>query len=497
MADKPFSSRPVQDQETLDPADWESMRALGHRMIDDVIEYLSTTRDRPVWQAPSEQLDEFLQEPAPREPTDANDVYEQFVENIRPYALGNVHPRFWAWYMGNGTVLGAYAEMLTAMMNSNLGAGKHGPMMVEKQVIRWISDWLEFPSDSTGLLVSGGSMANLVGLVVARHAKAGYDFREEGYQFSEKSAAMRVYASSEVHSCNQKAVELMGMGSRSLVKIPVDENFCIDVAQLRATIEQDIADGFQPICVIASAGTVNTGAIDDLNAIAALCKSFDLWFHIDGAIGAVAMIADDIQPLLTGLELADSVALDLHKWLHIPFEAGCTIVRHGDIHKDAFSLVPEYLAKESSGVASGTDWFSEYGVQLSRGFRALKVWMSVKEHGSARLGRMMSKNLAQAHYLAGLVESAPKLELCAPVILDIVCFRWVEPGWDDGALNTLNKWVLVELQERGIAVPSYTTLHGRYCLRVAISNHRSVLTDFDLLIAETQRLAEEYLESRR
>jgi len=394
--------------------------------------------------------------------------------------------------MGNGTVLGTFAEMLTAMMNSNVGAGNHGPVLVEQQIIRWISEWLEFPVDSSGLLVSGGSMANLVGLVVARHAKAGYDFRQDGYQFHEHGGAMRIYASSEVHSCNQKAVELMGMGSRALVKIPVDDAFRMDLVALQARIKEDIACGHVPICVIASAGTVNTGAIDDLDAIADLCAAHDLWFHIDGAIGAVAMIADDVRPQLSGLERADSVALDLHKWLHIPFEAGCTIVRHGDQHKDAFSLVPEYLAKELSGVASGANWYSEYGVQLSRQFRALKVWMSVKEHGTRRLGRMMNKNVAQAHYLGELIKKTPNLALCAPISLDIVCYRWNAPDLDLASLNAMNKWILIELQERGIAVPSYTTLNGVYCIRVAISNHRSVRSDFDMLISETLRLAAEY-----
>ena len=494
MTHTPKDLDTASDRENLDPASWEEMRALGHRMIDDVIDYLSGVRERPVWQPPSDSMRDFLDQAPPTEPLAPSRVYEQFEEHIKPFALGNIHPRFWAWYMGNGTVMGAYAEMLAAMMNSNSGAGKHGPMVVEQQVISWMRDVLGMPSDSSGLLVSGGSMANLVGLVVARHARSTYDHRRHGYQFGPGATAkpMRVYGSVELHSCNQKALELMGMGHTALVRIPVDHQYRIDLVRLRQAIEDDLAAGYQPICVIGTSGTVNTGAIDDLPALADLCEEYQLWFHIDGAIGAIAVLADDLKPQLKGLDRADSIALDLHKWLHVPFEAGCVMVRHGQQHKDAFTLIPEYLAKETAGVASGENWASEYGIQLSRQFRALKIWMTMKEHGTRKLGRMMSKNVAQAHYLADLVEATEGLELVAPVGLDIVCYRVVIHGLSVEELNVLNKKVLIELQESGMAVPSYTTLNGIYCIRVAISNHRSEQSDFDVLVFESVRLAQQF-----
>lgn len=487
------------DQENLDPDDWSDMRRLGHRMIDDVVDYLEHVRERDVWQPPSQEMQAFLRQKPPTDPASAESVYDEFLEHIRPFPLGNIHPRFWAWYMGNGTLFGAYAELLAATMNSNAGAGKHGPMEVEKQVIEWMRELLGLPVDSSGLLVSGGSMANLVGLVVARHAQSDYDLRQYGYQFGPGAnrAPMRVYGSVELHSCNQKALELMGMGHEGLARIAVDEHFRIDLSALRAAIEADIAAGVQPICVIGTSGTVNTGAVDDLNALADLCEEFGLWFHVDGAIGAIAVLADDLRAQLGGLERADSIALDLHKWLHVPFEAGCIMVREGEVHRQAFSLIPEYLVRETSGVASGTHWASEYGVQLSRQFRALKIWMTIKEHGTRKLGRMMSKNVRQAHYLAARVEATAELELVAPVGLDIVCYRAVIPDWSLEALNALNKAVLVELQESGTAVPSYTTLNGVYCIRVAISNHRSEQDDFDVLVDETLRLARELSCSNR
>jgi glutamate/tyrosine decarboxylase-like PLP-dependent enzyme len=228
-----------------------------------------------------------------------------------------------------------------------------------------------------------------------------------------------------------------------------------------------------------------------LNALADICREEDLWFHVDGAIGAVAVLAENVKPQLAGIERADSVALDLHKWLHIPFEAGCAIIRSEEAHRNTFSLTPSYLAHETRGLAAGNLWFSEYGLQLSRQFRALKVWMSIKEHGLDRFGRMIARNVEQAHYLGQLIENDPKLELMAPIGMDIVCFRFNPGDMDDESLNALNKEILMQLHEQGIAAPSYTTLNGQYCIRVAIANHRSRQEDFDVLAREVVRLGHE------
>jgi glutamate/tyrosine decarboxylase-like PLP-dependent enzyme len=470
--------------ETLDPEDWEHMRRLAHRVVDDALDYIHDARERPAWRPVPADVAGRLEQAAPHGPSNPADVYEEFKRDILPYPMNTTHPRFWAWYMGSGTVMGALSELLAATLNPNLGGGNHVAPLVEKQVIGWVRDMVGFPASSSGLLTSGGSMANFTALTVARNANAGCDVRRMGVGAA--PGPLTAYASTEVHSCNQKAIETLGLGSGGLRLIPASDDFTLDLAALRRQVDADRAAGCVPFCVIATAGTINTGAIDDMNAIADFCSSEGLWFHVDGAIGAVAILAENVRDQLAGMERADSIALDLHKWMHIPFEAGCVIVRDSAAHRDAFALVPEYLQREADGggMASGSLWFSDYGLQLTRQFRALKVWMSVKEHGLDRFGRMMARNVEQAAYLGRLVEAEEQLELTAPIGLDIVCFRFNPGGLDTGSLNRLNQDLLVALQESGVAAPSYTTLKGAYCLRVAISNHRSRFEDFDVLVKE-------------
>lgn len=469
-------------EETLDPLDWKANEKTGTEMVSDMMQFLQTVRSRATWQPPSDAAKSHFQMAVPLEGMPLEEVYAAFKQYILPFPTGNIHPRFWGWVMGNGSSSAMLADMLASGINLNQGGGNQIGGWVEQQVIDWFKALFGFPKEASGLVVSGGSMANLIGLTVARYAKADFDLRKEGIYGSKKR--MMVYASSEVHNCSNKAVELLGLGSDSLRLIPVNENYEMDIRQLAAQIRLDREQGLQPFCVIGNAVTVNTGAVDDLVAIADLCEKENLWFHVDGAIGAMLALSEKYKHIIKGMERADSIAFDLHKWMYIPYEAGCTLVRKGLHHYRAFSMHADYLAHEERGAAAGDIWFSDYGVELSRGFKALKIWMSIKEHGIKKFGRLVTQNVEQVQYLKALVMSNPKLELLAPAPMNILCFRYAMPSTSDESMNMLNKELLLRLHESGVAVPSYTVLHGKYALRVANTNHRSRRADFDLLISK-------------
>ncbi len=465
---------------TLDPEHWDDLRRLGHRMLDDMFDYLGTVRERPVWQPFPDAVKRRLAEPVPHQGRAAAEVYEQFQRDVLPYPPGNIHPRFWGWVIGTGTPLAMLSEMLASGMNPQTAGIQESARYVEERVIAWLAELMGFPKGSSGLLLSGGSMANLVALAVARQAKAGFDVREDGV--GNGAPPLVVYSSTEVHSSVRKAVELMGMGRRNLRLIPVDGEYRIRIDALRQAIAEDRRQGRRPICIVGSAGTVNTGATDDLAALAELARAEDVWFHVDGAFGALLALSPELKSMVRGLEAADSVAFDLHKWGYLPFEVGCTLVRHPGVHRDTFAVAPSYLGATARGAAAGGVLFADLGLQLSRGFRALKVWMAFKTHGIEKIGRLIAQNVAQIGYLTSLVDAEPSLERLAPAPLNICCFRYTAPDLDAERLNAVNQEILWRLQESGIALPSHTVLDGKFAIRVANTNQRSRREDFDLLV---------------
>jgi aromatic-L-amino-acid/L-tryptophan decarboxylase len=476
-------------EETLDPADWAAFRKLAHRALDDAFDAMATVRERPVWQSVPATVRAEFKAPLPLKGEGAEAAYRDYQRLVAPYPLGNAHPRFWGWVIGNGTPMGVVADMLAAASNPNCTDFDHGAANVELQVIAWLKQMMGFPVQGSGLLVSGGSVANLVGINVARSALAPFAVHSEGLN---GHARLMLYASSETHNSVDKAAELMGLGAASLAKIPVDGDYRIDVVALKARIKADRAAGLTPLCVVGNAGTVNTGAVDDLDALADLCRDEKLWLHVDGAFGALAALDPRGRALVKGMERADSLAFDLHKWMYLPYDVGCVLVRDTQRHQKAFAAQASYLKKLEGGVAKGEAPLTNFGPQLSRGFRALKVWLNLKAYGVDQFARLIGQNIGQAQYLKARVEREPELELLAPVPMNVVNFRYRGKGLDAPTLEALNPRILVALQERGIAVPSQTVLKGRFAIRVAITNHRSRREDFDVLADAVLALGREF-----
>ncbi len=398
----------------------DDIRRIGYEVVDLIADHLSGIESRPVFRpVPDDLANQFLSAPVPEAGAPADAVLAEFRETIEPYPFGNGHPRFWGWVNSPPSVMGVFADALAAAMNPSCAGGNHAAIYVERQVINWFRSILGFPAESMGLLVSGGSMATLTALAVARHVKSAIDVRADGLRGASRPFAF--YFTSEAHGCVRKAIELLGFGSGTIRTIPTDSQFRMDVPALAAALSDDRERGVRPIAVIATAGTTNTGAIDDLDAIADVCRREDVWLHVDAAYGGPAVLTAEYADTLRSIARADSVAVDPHKWLFVPVEAGLVFVRSADEMREAFSLVPPYL-RTAHGVG-GLPWFSEYGFQQTRGFRALKVWMTMKQAGLSGLRGAIEANLALARYLADRVASAPDLELMAPPSLSVVCFR--------------------------------------------------------------------------
>jgi aromatic-L-amino-acid decarboxylase len=462
--------------DTLDPQDWDEIRAQGHRMLDDMFDYAADIRERPVWQPIPDQVRARFRSDLPHRPSDLGEVYREFADFIVPYATGNVHPGFMGWVHGGGTAVGMLAEMLAAGLNANLGGRDHIPIEVERQIVEWTRQMFRFPERASGIFVTGTSMANLMAVLVARTAALGRSVRQHG--LGEEGARLTAYTSMAAHGCISKAMDIAGFGSDALRCIAVDRTHRIDVAALRERIAADRDAGLKPFLVVGSAGTVDIGAIDDLAALSVLCREQGLWFHVDGAYGALGVLSPVLAPRLAGLENADSIALDFHKWGQVPYDAGFLIVRDGDRHRDAFAAPAAYLRRETRGLAANSPWPCDLGPDLSRGFRALKTWFTLKTYGTGKLGAIITRTCALAAYLETRILAEPRLELLAPVELNIVCFRYRARE-----ANKINGEIVIDIQESGIAAPSTTLLDGELAIRAAIVNHRTDKRDIDALIS--------------
>ena len=462
---------------TLDPADWAGLRALGHKMLDDMVDHLATLRDGPVWQPMPPAVRAGFNAPLPVQGMPLEALYERFRADIQPYVTGNTHPRFMGWVHGGGNAISMLAELLAGAMNANCGGRDHAGIAVERQVIAWSAKMFGMPAETSGVLLTGSSMANFVAVLCARTKTLGQAGRSNGVGGRKLTA----YASAGVHRCVPGALDMAGLGSDALRRIPVDEDFRMDIQQLRAAIAADRGAGRTPFLIVGTAGTVDVGAFDELGTLADIAAEAGAWFHVDGAFGALAALSPTHKPALAGLERADSVAFDFHKWAQVTYDAGCVLVRDPDIELATFAQATSYLAAAPRGLAGGAPWPCDLGPDLSRGFRALKIWMTLCAYGTQALGGIVDETCALARRLAGLIQASPGLTLLAPVKLNIVCFGIV--GFSDAQTAAL----VADLQEEGLFAPSTTIIGGRLAIRAAIVNHRTSAADIDALVAEIIR----------
>ena len=466
---------PLTNPDTLDPADWGALRNQAHRMLDDLLDYTEQIRDRPVWQPIPQSLRDQFHQPLPKKPGSLASAHRTFMQDILPYSVGNVHPGFMGWVHGGGTPVGMLAEMLAAGLNANLGGRDQAPLEVERQVVQWVRQIFGFPATASGLFVTGTSVANLIGVLVASRAALGSSVRRHGVAGAGKH--LIAYTSAGAHGCIAQAMDLAGLGIDALRVIPMNRRYQIDTQALEAAIGVDKRSGLTPFLIAGTAGTADTGAIDDLTVIADLAERERLWFHVDGAYGALAVLAPDLAPRLAGIERADSIAFDFHKWGQVPYDAGFILIRDGGLHYDTFAAPAAYLRRDTRGMAAGSPWPCDFGPDLSRGFRALKTWFTIQVYGAEKLGAVISGTCQLAQYLKQRVEFEPSLELLAPVTLNVVCFRYRGENADE-----LNRNIVADLQESGISAPSTTTINGRLAIRAAIVNHRTDRGDVDALV---------------
>ncbi|MAP94388.1 MAG: cytochrome D ubiquinol oxidase subunit I [Ponticaulis sp.] len=464
---------------SLDPEDWQAFRARARDMLDTLIDRMEDYSDGPVWTSPDgyePKLDTaVLGQGAVRT--------DQALLELMQYGVGNTHPRFLGWVHGAGTPSGLIADMLAATMNANCGGRKTGAIRIERAVIDWALATFGLPETGSGLITSGTSMATVIALKCARDSRLGFENRKTGHE----GQGLVGYTSSHAHSCLDRAFDMLGLGGDALRKIPATPDGRMNQDLLAEAIRCDRQAGLTPFVICGTAGTVNRGAIDHLSDLADLCRREDIWFHVDAAFAAALQLSETHKDKLNGLSRSDSIAFDFHKWMQVNYDAGCVLIRDEDSHRRTFSDRPDYLADMGRGLGSDMPWPVDYGPELSRGFRAVKIWAQLIEHGPEKLGAVVDANIEQARYLATQIKNTPTLELLSYDDLNICCFRYVGDQVETD-LDSLNQELVIQLQESGLAAPSTTRIDGKLAIRVNITNHRTQTEDMDVLLDAILRI---------
>lgn len=470
----------------------DEIRALGRAALDRIAAYYDTLRDRPVVvPTTSRGLRGQLDEPLPRDGAVFESILDELDDKIVHFSRHNAHPRMFGYVASPGTPITAIGSAVESALNVNVTAWRSAPAAaeIERVTINWLKDMLGFPAEGIGLFTSGGSMANFAALAAARSAKSPVNVVREG--LASVGKPMSVYVSEEAHFSVSKAAGMLGLGESNVRHVKTDHLFHLDLADLDRLVAQDRADGRLPFCVVANAGTTATGAIDPIAEIAAFARRNNLWLHVDAAYGGPSALVPSIRPLFAGMEQADSVALDPHKWLYQPMGCGCVLYRDPAAARAAFSHGAEYT--RTIGLQDDEAFaFWDYGPELSRPFRALNVWLLLKYAGIRRIAEAVERNIACARRFERLVKQSVDFEMLAPVELSIFCFRYKNA---EGDLNALNERILIALQKAGSSYLSNASLKGRFALRGCVLNYRTELSDMDRLLEDVRKAAAATLES--
>lgn len=466
----------------LDPSDWPQFERTYASVTSEVTSFVRRVGDRPVWQRPGDEVRSYFRGEPPLDPTCLADLWEELKPRLLPHLTGNLHPRFFGWAHGAGTPAGALAEAIAGFLNANLAGRDQAPVLMERQVVDWFRTLFGFPASATGALVSGTSIGNLVALNVARDVKS-------SYRRDPRSARLpRVYMSEGSHLSARRALRVLGLPDETLVLVGSDPAGRLDPTALRCSIQSDRDRGRDPIAVVATAGTAGTGAIDPMAEVAEICSGQDLWFHVDGAFGALSHLSPNPPASVAGLDRADSLAFDFHKWVQVPYSAGCVLIRDGEAHLATFRTTTPYTDVAAGELGGGRPWPTDLGPEMSRGFRALKVWFTIKHFGLRRLIGQMDQSREQARALGEMVTADPRLELSAPVTLNVVCLRYVGDGSASSADDRLQELVVERLQSRGVASPSATRVDGESCIRIAVFNHRTRTRDLHEVLGRIKEI---------
>jgi len=484
----------------------EEFRKLGYQVIDQIADYYSTIRDVRVFpKSTSKEVEKIFNEDLPEDGQVPEKILEQWIKDILPYTTHLGSPRYFGYVNGSGSMIGTLAETLAASVNMNVGGWKASPAAteIERRTIKWIAELIGYPDTCGGLFTSGGTMANFTALHTALRNTAPYDTTEEGLQKTGFDSPFTIYMSDhEGHVSITRVADLLNLGRNAIRRVPDRVDFSMDPIALRRLIKKDINEGLIPLCVVAQVGSINVGVIDPLEEIAKVCKEHNIWFHADGACGAAGAMLPEKKHLYKGLELADSVTLDPHKWLYIQYECGCLLVKDSEKLRRSFSINASYLQGTLPTEYTGLDYF-DHGPQMSRGFRALKVWMTLKAYGANGYRKLLTQNIRCAEHLDQLVRNSDDFESFHQPNLFIYSFRYMpqtyraaieeNPGFKEAInkkLDRINQTIADEIQLSGTAFVMTTRLRGLTVLRLSICSHRTTLKDIDLVFRKIREIGE-------